>query len=165
MSFRLFSLVHMHHRIDLGFWRERHLEETLFYHTVFHIDPELKEIEKGCLFSIEPHRSLLAFAEFFARRFIDQEWPSEGKNGLFFDAPDVIDAGDDIAPLIRAAHLHVATVNLVQMQVVVGLEQRVGKFGERKRRFFFEAVAHGVLLYHCVDGEMLADIAEKLKEL
>src|SRR3989338_4060143 len=50
------------------------------------------------------------------------------------------------------------------MQIIIGLEERVGKFGKGNRRLLFQTVAHGVLFYHRIDREVLADIAQKGKQ-
>ena len=46
-------------------------------------------------------------------------------------APDQVDAGDDVAPLVGATDLDGAVEVLVQPQVVVGLQQHVAELGER----------------------------------
>ena len=45
------------------------------------------------------------------------------------------DAVDDVAPLIRAAHLQPAAVALVQLDEIVGLQNHVVEFEERSYNF------------------------------
>ena len=47
-------------------------------------------------------------------------------------APAEIDAVDDVAPLVGAAHLQHAAVALVQLDEIVGLQDHVVEFEERQ---------------------------------
>ena len=80
-------------------------------------------------------------------------------------AADELDAGDDVAPLVARAGLHLDTVGLVQVPEVVGLQQHVAELGVRDAVLAVDAAAHGVLGDHLVDREVLADVAEELEHV
>jgi hypothetical protein len=50
------------------------------------------------------------------------------------------------------------------MVVVVGLQQHVTELGERNARFRFNPGFHRVLGEHRVDGDVLSDIAQEIKD-
>ena len=77
--------------------------------------------------------------------------------------PDQLDAGKDVAPLVRAAHLQIAAIVIVQHEVVVRLEQHVTEFRVRDALFAGHPGRHGLLGQHVVDGEVLADIPEEVR--
>ena len=54
-------------------------------------------------------------------------------------SPDEINAGQDVAPLIAAAHLQCAFVSIVQHQKIVCLQQRITEFGKRNAFIRFQA--------------------------
>ena len=73
-----------------------------------------------------------------------------------------IDAGDDVAPLVRAAHLQRAAVAPVKLDEVVGLQAHVVEFEERELLLALEPELHRVHRQHAVDGEVAADVAQEL---
>src|SRR3546814_9717180 len=60
------------------------------------------------------------------------------------DPPAELDAVDDVAPLVGAAHLQDAFPPARQLQEVVGLEDHVVEFQERQRLFALEPELHAV---------------------
>ena len=73
-----------------------------------------------------------------------------------------IDAVDDVAPLVRAAHLQVAAEAARQLDVVVGLQDHVVEFDERQFLLALEAQLHRIHRQHAVDREVPADLAQHL---
>ena len=75
-------------------------------------------------------------------------------------APE-IDAVDDVAPLVRAAHLQNAAVALVEFNEIVRLQDHVVEFEKRQRLLAIEPKLHRIERQHLVDGEMPADVAQE----
>jgi hypothetical protein len=73
-----------------------------------------------------------------------------------------IDAVDDVAPLIGAAHLQHAAGALVELDEVVGLQDHVVEFEERQLLLAVEPHLHRVEAQHAVDREMPADVAQEV---
>jgi len=74
-----------------------------------------------------------------------------------------IDAVDDIAPLIRSAHLHKAAVAAVQFKEIIGLQDHVVEFEERQRLLAVQPRFHALKRQHAVDAEMPANVAQEAK--
>ena len=72
-----------------------------------------------------------------------------------------LDAVDDIAPLVRAAHLQPAAGAAGQLEEVVGLEDHVVELEEGQRLLAVEAQLDAVEGQHAVDGEVAADLAQE----
>ena len=82
------------------------------------------------------------------------------------NAPDQFLAGENISPLIAAAHLDSAVVVLEQVEKVISLHQHVAEFGVGDTLIaLFEPGAHGIALDHLVDRKMLADVAQKIEQV
>ena len=77
-------------------------------------------------------------------------------------APAEIDAVDDVAPLVRAAHLQIAAVAARELDEVVGLQDHVVEFDERQLLLAIEPQLHRIHRQHAVDREMPADVAQHL---
>ena len=73
-----------------------------------------------------------------------------------------IDAVDDVAPLVGAAHLQAAAVAPVELDEIVGLQDHVVEFEERQRLLALEPQLDRIHRQHAVDREMPADIAQEL---
>ena len=71
---------------------------------------------------------------------------------------DQLDTGENIAPLIRAAHLQIAAIIIVQYEVIVRLEQHVTELRVRDTLFSGHSCRHGFFGQHVVDRKVLADI-------
>jgi hypothetical protein len=76
-------------------------------------------------------------------------------------APRQLDTGDDVAPLVGAAHLQFALKPPAQLEEIVGLQDRVVEFEKAERLVAFEPQPHAVLRQHAVDREIPADVAQK----
>ena len=77
-------------------------------------------------------------------------------------APDEFQAGRDVAPLIRAAHLQLDALRAVEVPEVVGLQEHVAELGERQAAL--EAGLDGVLGEHVRDREVLARVAQEVDQ-
>ena len=69
---------------------------------------------------------------------------------------------DDIAPLVRPAHLKRHAVAFMQRDEVIGLETHVVEFEERQLVLTLEAQLDGIHRQHAVDREMAADLAQEI---
>ena len=78
-------------------------------------------------------------------------------------APDEVDAGDDVAPLVRATDLEYAALVVMQPEVVVRLEQHVAELGEADPVLGVDAHLHALASEHLVDGDVLADVAQEFE--
>jgi hypothetical protein len=77
-------------------------------------------------------------------------------------APAEIDAGDDVAPLIGAAHLQVGAVAARELRVVVGLQKHVVELDERQLLLAVEAQLDRVHRQHAVHRHVAADVAQEI---
>ena len=71
-----------------------------------------------------------------------------------------IDAVDDIAPLVRAAHLQVTIVATRQFDIVIGLADHVVELDEAHLLFAFQPQPHRIHRQHPVDGKVAPDVSE-----
>ena len=90
----------------------------------------------------------------------EQELEGHGKGGLTLLAADQIRAGEDVAPLVVAAHFDAAAVTTEQLQEIVALHQHVVEFQEGQA--FFHALLVALGGQHAVDGEVDADLAQEV---
>lgn len=74
-----------------------------------------------------------------------------------------IDAIDDVAPLVRTAHLEPASGALVKLDEIVGLQDHVVEFEEGQRLFALEPHLHAVERQHAVHREVAADVAQEFE--
>ena len=109
---------------------------------VVDVDPELVEAVRRRQRGIEPHGARLRLAELRAVGFDDQR--NHRTVGALPGHPaDQVDPGGDVPPLVAPAQLHGAPLPAVQLQEVVGLEQRVAELGERDPRILaLQAALH-----------------------
>ena len=77
-------------------------------------------------------------------------------------APAELDAVDDVAPLVGAAHLQHAAVAARQLDEIVGLEDHVVEFEEGQLVLALEPELDRLHRQHAVDREMPADIAQEI---
>ena len=77
------------------------------------------------------------------------------------DAAPELHPVDDVAPLVRTAHLQAALMAARQLQEVVGLEDHVVEFEEAERLFAVQTLFHAFEAEHPVDREVAAVITEK----
>ena len=71
-------------------------------------------------------------------------------------------AGDDVAPLVAAAHLDFYAVFFPKVIEVVTLHQLVGELCEAHAAF--EAILHAVLRHHVVDRDVLSNVSDEVEE-
>lgn len=134
---------------------------------VAHVEPELVESIGGGALAVEPHVALLGLAKLLAIGLGD-EGAGEGI-GLVVAAQlatNQLGTGGDVAPLVGTTHLELATLGLVEVQVVVTLEELVGKLGEGHAlgKFAIQTALHAVFGHHIVHGDALTDFARKVEE-
>ena len=86
----------------------------------------------------------------------------EGVELMRAHAPAEIDAVDDVAPLVGAAHLQIAAVAARQLHEVVGLQDHVVELDERQLLLALEPQLHRVHGQHAVDREVPADVAQQV---
>ena len=73
-----------------------------------------------------------------------------------------VHAGNDVSPLVTAADLQRTAVGVVQLNVVVGLKQHVGKFSVGDA-VIIQAALNRVASEHGVQRKVLTDVAQKLR--
>ena len=110
------------------------------------------------LAGVEPDGALGGLAH-FGPRGRRQEGEGQGLGRPAFDPADEVNSGQDVPPLVVAAHLQGAAVLPVERQIVVGLEELVVELDEGQS--LFQAQPIGLGGQHAVDAEMPADIAEE----
>src|SRR5436190_24334526 len=76
-------------------------------------------------------------------------------------SPDQISSGQNVAPLIAAAHLQSAFVPVEEHEIVVCLQQWISKFGERYAVLRFQPAADRFFAEQVVDGEVFPHITQK----
>jgi hypothetical protein len=103
---------------------------------------------------------LRAFAHLRARARRDER-RRQAEQRASVAAPRQLDAGDDVAPLVGAAHLQFAVEAAAQLEEVVGLQDQVVEFEKGQRLIAVEPQLDAVLRQHAVDREMPADIAQQ----
>ena len=128
---------------------------------VLGVAPELPVVVDGKHVGIEPDRACRGLAHLGARGGGEQR-AGQGIELVRAHAAAEIDARDDVAPLVRAAHLQVAAVALGQLDEIVGLQQHVVEFDEGQLLVALEAKLHRIHGQHAVDREMPAHIAQEL---
>ena len=113
---------------------------------------------------IEPHGAGFGLAELSAVG-VGDERESEAVNGFGKFTAREVDSGGDVAPLIAAADLQVAVVRLFEVKEIERLQKHIRKFGVTDADVaVFHAGADAFFGDHCVDGEMLADVAQEIEQ-
>ena len=97
---------------------------------VFGVAPILPIFVRTDLIGIEPDRAGSGLAHLGARRGGDER-RGQREELRVVQAAAKIDAADDIAPLIRSAHLQHAAVTPIKFDEVIGLQDHVVEFEER----------------------------------
>ena len=147
--------------IDLAQRQQREQPQEATDIAVVRIAPELPIIIGRYERGIEPNGAGGGLAHFGARCGGDQRRRQRVElRGPH--PPAKIEAVDDIAPLIRAAHLQRAAMQAVQFDEIIGLQTHVIEFEEGQFLVALEAHLDRVHRQHAIDREMLADIAQKL---
>ena len=152
------------HRFDFFFGIQCENTDVFFAVLVAAVNPKLVESIGRGLLGIKPDVALFGLAEFAAIGFGDER-AGEGESLAVGLATNQLGTGGDIAPLVAATHLQLAVVMLIQVQEIVTLHQLVREFGERHAvAFAVEAFLHGILGHHVVDCDVLANVANEVKE-
>jgi hypothetical protein len=73
-----------------------------------------------------------------------------------------IDAVDDVAPLVGAAHLQDGAVTAIELDEIIALHDHVVEFEEAQRLLAVEPELHRIEAQHAVDREMPADLAQEV---
>ena len=129
--------------------------------SVIDVDPELVEPVRRCLFRIQRGRTADRLAELLARCGGDER-VRHGVRLRPARPADQVHAGQDVAPLVRAAHLKLAAVLVVQHEIVVSLEQHVAELRVRDPLLPVHPSRDRLLTQHVVDGEVLAHISQEV---
>ncbi len=109
-----------HHGFDLGDGQQREPEQQPAHLTVVGLHEVLEELERRGALGIEPDAGARGLAELRAVAGREQR-PAQGVHRVAGAPADQVHPRQDVAPLIRAADLQLATFVLVQPPVVVGL--------------------------------------------
>ena len=110
---------------------------------VLGVAPILPVVVGAHLIGIEPHRAGRGLAHLGARRRGDQRRSQREELRTVQPAAE-IDAVDDVAPLVRAAHLQHAAVAAEQFDEIVGLQDHVIEFEERQLLLALEPQLDGI---------------------
>eukprot|EP01136_Pigoraptor_vietnamica_P003491 Opistho-1_new@32805 len=124
------------------------------------VAPELPVIERGQLILVQPHGARHGLAHLAAVGGGDERRGDAIDFGPV-DAARQLDPVDDVAPLIRSAHLQAAIGAARQLQEVIALEDHVVELEERQRLFAVEPQLDRIEAEHPVDREMPADVAQE----
>ena len=76
-------------------------------------------------------------------------------------SPNQIDARNDVAPLIAAAHLQSAAIGVEEYEKVVSLQEWITEFGERDSFFGLQTPADGFFADEIVYGKEFSNVAQK----
>ena len=120
----------------------------------------MPEIVSWQRFFIQPHRACCGLAHFGAIGGGQQRRGRAVHLGTVH-SPGQFDTVDDIAPLIRTAHLEAAAISLREFPEIVGLQNHVVEFEEAERLFAVQALFDGIKTEHPIDGEVLAYLAQE----
>ena len=133
-------------------------QETLHI-TVIRIYPVLVEIERTGFLGAEPYGAGSGFPHLGARGG-GKERKSKSMGALAELSAYKFYSGDDISPLVVAAHLQAAVAFLRQIIEIICLEQHIIKLDEIEAGFQADLVAFGG--EHPVYAEVPADITQEL---
>src|SRR5918995_875011 len=135
--------------------------QVAFHVSVIGVDPKLIELIRSGPGRIEPDVSSLALAELGSRGVGDQ---GENQTVCLVALPlsDQFDSGGDVAPLIAAADLKLATLGTKQMPEVVGLYGHVAEFGVADSAL--HPASNAFFLEHEAEGKVLTRIAEEVHQ-
>src|SRR5690348_3006916 len=126
-------------------------------------NPELIKLVNTGPGGVEPNRARFSFAELGAIS-IGNEWQGQAVGGLSEFLARQIDTSGNIAPLIAATDLELASVITAEDVKIESLEEHVAEFGVADPDLaVFHAGSNAFLGDHLIHGEVLADIAKKIE--
>src|SRR5207253_3754932 len=96
--------------------------------------PVLIELVRRRARSAAPHRALFGLSELRSTCSRYQRHRQRMRS-LSLHAPNELEAGGDISPLIAAAHLQRYAFAAIELQKIVRLQQHVGKLGKGDSTF------------------------------
>ena len=143
---------------------QRHFREELeeaAHIGIFRVSPVLPVIIGAAHLRIEPDGAVRALAHLRARG-CRQERARQAVEMRPVHAAGELDAVDDIAPLVGAAHLQRAVVIPLQFHEVVGLKDHVVEFQERQILLTVQPDLHAVEAEHAIDREVTAIVAQEI---
>ncbi len=109
------------------------------------------------------HTAPLADLAHFRARCQRDERRGEGKKLVRAHAPAEVNAVDDIAPLVGAAHLQIAAIASRQFRIVIGLQNHVVELDERKLVFALQTQFDRIHGQHAVDRKVPANVAQHVE--
>ena len=127
---------------------------------VVDVAPELPIVPGRTHVRVQPYRARRRLAHLGARRRHDQRRGEAEQPGIG-QAPAQLHAVDDVAPLVGATHLQRAAMAPIQLDEIIGLENRVVELQEGERLSALQAQPRGIHGEHAVDREVTADIAQE----
>ena len=128
---------------------------------VLGVAPHLPVVIRAQSVGVQPDRAADALAHLLARGGGKQRC-GQAKGLLALHAPDQLDAVDDVAPLIGAAHLQGTAQPAVQLDEVGRLHRHVVELEEAHRLLAFQPQFDAVESQHPVDREVHAVVAQEL---
>ena len=134
--------------------------QTFFNVLIANVSPVLVEFIRCCFFRIQPYSAGYCFTHFYTFR-VCQQFECHAVSGFLGFTTDQFYTGDDVGPLVVAAHLQGAVVSLVQFVEVITLHDHVVEFQEGQTSFFFHSCFEAVCSQHSVYGEVYADITQE----
>ena len=144
--------------------QQRELQQVALDLAVVGLHPELAELVRAGLGGVEPDAARRPSCRTSSPSAFGQQRPGEAVARLRpSGAADEVDAGGDVAPLVRAAHLELDVVVLVQPPEVVGLQEHVAELGVGDAVVALHPGPHRLLGHHLVDGDVLADVPQELE--
>ena len=128
---------------------------------VLGVPPELPVVVGAAQVGVQPDRAANRLAHLLAGRGREQR-RGQPEGRLLIHPADQFHPIDDVAPLVRAAHLQQASMAALQLQEIYRLHQHVVEFQEGHRLFTFQPRLDTVERQHAVDREMYAVVAQEL---
>ena len=93
---------------------------------------------------------------------IGDQWDCQGVHRCAINTTVQVHAGNNVSPLVTAANLQRTAVGVVQLNVVVGLKQHVGKLSVGDA-VIIQAALNRVASEHGIERKVLSDVAQKLR--
>src|SRR5690606_16598185 len=112
----------------LGFQRKDF--DPVFCIFIARIEPKLVILIWRSLFRIQPYRPAFCFAELVAVGLLNKLGREPESRAALLPA-DELRSSNDVAPLVRPAHLKHTAVVFPKIKEIVTLYQLVGEFGKR----------------------------------